>query len=318
MLSLLPAGLLNAQFNSSIEGTVTDPSGSAVPSATITLLNKQTGIKANVKTNTSGYLLFPSLGASVFTVTASGSGFNVKAVSDIRLESGSRRTVNMVLEVGTQTSVVTVQAEAAAVELSEAKVAGVIESKQLTDLPVAGRNYLALAALTPGVTGALAPGDVFAAQSGVNLNAGGQRSEQNGFAVDSGTVTSMVRHGQINLQPNTESIEEVQITVNNFSAASGSDAGAQVKVSTKAGTNQYHGSAAWFHQDNVLSSRSIFQSTVNPGNERSLPGFRRNEVAGSIRGPDPQESDLPLRFVRHPAARHGPDRRQHRGDSRVG
>jgi hypothetical protein len=273
------------QFTSSTEGTVTDPSNSAVPGATITLLNTETGIKTSVMTDGAGYFVFPSLPAGVFSITASGAGFKMKEVSGLRLESGTRRTVNIVLEVGTQTAVVNVQAEAAAVDLSEAKVAGVIESKQLTDLPVPGRNYMALVALMPGVTGALAASDVFAAQTGVNFNAGGQRSEQNGFAVDSGTVTSMVRHGQINLQPNTESIQEVQVTVNNFSAASGSDAGAQIKVASKAGTNDYHGSASWFHQDNVLSSRSIFQSTVNSANGRSLPAFRRNEVAGSLGGP---------------------------------
>src|SRR5260370_6836449 len=132
---------------------------------------------------------------------------------------------------------------------------------------------MALVALMPGVTGALAASDVFAAQTGVNFNAGGQRSEQNGFAVDSGTTTSMVRHGQINLQPNTESIQEVQVTVNNFSAASGSDAGAQVRVATKSGTNDFHGSASWFHHHNMLSSPNIFQSTVNPLNSRPLPLF---------------------------------------------
>ena len=284
---MLTAALMWGQFTSSIEGTVSDPSGSAIPNATITLLNTQTGIKTTVNTNGAGYFVFPSLPAGVFDITATGSGFKAREVSAVRLETGTRRTVNMSLEVGTQTTVVNVQAEAAAVELSDAKVAGMIESKQLSELPVPGRNYMALAALVPGVTGTTnaASGDVFSAQTGVGFNAAGQRSEQNGFAVDSGTTTSMVRHGQINLQPNTESIQEVQVTVNNFSAAAGSDAGAQVRVTTKSGTNDFHGSASWYHQDNVLSSRNIFQSTVNPANGRSLGVFRRNEAAGSFGGP---------------------------------
>src|SRR6266567_3536425 len=155
-----------AQFTSSIEGTVTDPSGSAIPGAIITLSNTETGIKTEVRSNGAGYFLFPSLPPGAFTVTASGAGFKVEEVNDLRLESGTRRTVNMVLEVGTQTSVVNVRAEAAAVDLSEAKVAGVIESKQLSELPVPGRNYMALAALVPGITGttAAAAGDVFNAE----------------------------------------------------------------------------------------------------------------------------------------------------------
>jgi hypothetical protein len=273
------------QFSSSIEGTVTDSSSAAVPSATITLTNAGTNIKTIVQTNGAGYFLFPSLPAGVFHLNASAAGFKTTEISDIKLETGARRTANMTLEVGAQTAVVTVKAEVATVDLAEARVAGLIESKQLVDLPIPGRNFMALAALTPGVTGALVAADVFSAETQVNINAAGMRGEQNGFGVDGGTVTSMVRHGRTNLQPNPESIEEVQVTVNNFSAEAGNDAGASVKVSTRAGTNDWHGSASWFHQDNVLSSRSIFQSTVNSGNGRSLPAFRRNEFAGSIGGP---------------------------------
>src|SRR5712691_3665420 len=273
------------QFSSSIEGTVTDSSSAAVPSATITLTNAGTNIKTIVQTNGAGYFLFPSLPAGVFHLNASASGFKTTEISDLKLETGARRTANMTLEVGAQTAVVTVKAEVATVDLAEARVAGLIESKQLVDLPIPGRNFMALAALTPGVTGALVAADVFSAETQVNINAAGMRGEQNGFGVDGGTVTSMVRHGRTNLQPNPESIEEVQVTVNNFSAEAGTDAGASVKVSTRAGTNDWHGSASWFHQDNVLSSRNIFQSTVNSGNGRSLPAFRRNEVAGSIGGP---------------------------------
>src|SRR5689334_13304090 len=121
---ILTAHFAMAQFNSSIEGTVTDPSASAVPSATITLLNVETGIKTSVQTNAAGYFVFPSLPAGVFNVTASGAGFKAKEVTGIRLETGTRRTVNMTLEVGTQTTVVNIRAEAASVDLSEAKVAG--------------------------------------------------------------------------------------------------------------------------------------------------------------------------------------------------
>jgi Carboxypeptidase regulatory-like domain len=274
-----------AQFSSSIEGTVTDSSSAAVPGATIMLLNNGTGIKITVQTNGAGYYLFPSLPAGLFSLTASGTGFKTNEISDIRLESGARRTANVMLEVGAQATVVTVKAEVAAVDLSDAKVAGLIERTQIVELPIAGRNYMALVNLTPGVTGTLANADIFNAQAQVNINAGGLRGEQNGFAVDGGTTTSMVRHGQINLQPNAESIEEVQITVNDFSAAAGNDAGASVKVTTKAGTNDFHGSASWFHTDNVLSSRSIFQNTVNQATGRVLPVSRKNEAAGSFGGP---------------------------------
>ena len=273
------------QFTSSIEGIVTDSSSAPVPGATIALLNTETGIKTSIQTTGAGYFLFPSLPAGFFNLTASATGFKTAEISGLKLEVGARRTANMALEVGAQATVVTVQAEVAAVDLAEARVANVVESKQLVDLPIPGRNFMALAVLTPGVTGALVAPDVFSAEQQVNINAAGMRGEQNGYTVDSGTVTSMVRHGRTNLQPNPESIGEVQVTVNNFSAEAGNDAGASVKVLSRSGTNDYHGSASWFHQDNVLASRSIFQSTVNPGNGRALPAFRRNEFAGNLGGP---------------------------------
>jgi len=276
---------LMAQFSSSIEGTVTDPSSAAVPNANITLLNQGTGIKLTTTTNGAGYYLFPSLPAGLFSVTAAGSGFKTNEITDIRLETSTRRTANMTLEVGAQATVVNVKAEVAAIDVTDAKVVGMIESKQLAELPIPGRNFMALVTLTPGVTGTNAAPDIFNAENQVNMNAAGLRGEQNGFAVDGGTVTSMVRHGRVNLQPNAESIAEVQIAVNDFSATRGNDAGASIRVTTKQGTNQYHGSASWFHQDNKLTSRNLFQNTINPVTGRILPVTRRNEVAGGFGGP---------------------------------
>src|SRR5207244_7576437 len=123
----------------------------------------------------------------------------------------------------------------------DVRLAGAIETRQLIELPTGGQAFMSLVALTAGITGSGAS-DVFNAEQQVGLSANGQRGEQNGFAVDSGTVTSMVRHGRTNMQPNLESIQEMQITVANFSAESASDAGVNINVVTKGGANQYHGS----------------------------------------------------------------------------
>jgi opacity protein-like surface antigen len=278
--------VLNAQFSSSIEGTVTDQSGAVLPKATLTLVNQDTGIRSGVNASEAGYYRFPALAAARFTLTITAPGFRTVTMSDLRLEVGERRTVNINLEVSAQETSVTVTATQAAVELAEARVSGVIATKDVTDLPIVGRNFLNLVSLTPGVTGA-PPGlgssssqsgnDVFNADPNVSLNASGNRSEQNGFAVDSGTTTSMVRHGVVNLQPNAESIQEVRITVNNFSAEHGSDAGALVNALTKQGTNAFHGSFAYWHSSNALQAPNVFQ--------RSVPEFQRNEEAGSFGGP---------------------------------
>lgn len=276
---------LTAQFTSAVEGTVTDPSGAVVPNASLTIQNAATGIKATAPTSASGYFRFPALPASTFRLTATASGFKTTQVNDLRLQVGETRTVDLALEVGAAATAVTVEATAAAVELSVARVSSVVDQKQLTDLPLQGRNFLGLVALTPGVTGSTGQNDVFGSEPQIAMNAAGLRGEQNGFAVDSGTVTSMVRHGRINMQPNAESIQEMRVAVNNFSAEQGNDAGASVNVLTRSGTNRYHGSLGFFHTDNALQSRTIFQNTRNALTGRILPVSRRNEAVGSIGGP---------------------------------
>lgn len=204
--------LLWGQFTSSIEGTITDQSGAAVPGATVALLNVATGIKTTIQSTNVGFYQFPTLPAGVYTLSISAAGFRASEITDLRLEIGDHRTANVSLQVGAQATSVAVKAESAIVDLAEASISTVIESKMLADLPLAGRSFLALAMTTPGVTGVSVPADVFGGETQVNVNVGGQRGEQNGFAVDSGTVSSMVRHGRTNLQPNAESVQELQVS----------------------------------------------------------------------------------------------------------
>jgi hypothetical protein len=110
-----------AQFSSSIEGTITDPSNAALVGTSVNLVNAETGIKTTVQSNSAGYFLFPSLPAGMFNLTAAAAGFRTEEVSAIRLESGTRRTVNVSLEVGSQATILTVKAEVAAVDLADAK-----------------------------------------------------------------------------------------------------------------------------------------------------------------------------------------------------
>lgn len=276
-----------AQFTSQIEGTVFDPSRSIVPTATVTLENVDTGVKAVAQTNSSGYYRFPTLPAGTFKITVAAQGFKAQELVNVRLELDETRTVNLTLQVGAAASTVTVTAEAAAVELSDARVSGVIQNSEMQSMPIAGQNILALTILTPGVIGTTqgTGSNTFSGQSTPGLNAGGTRTEQNGYGLDGSTVGSMVRNSYDNLTPNEESIEDVHVSVNDYSAENGRNAGAFVNALTKSGTNNYHGSLLFFHQDNVLTSRTLFQNTVNPLTGRVLPVSRRNEAGGSLGGP---------------------------------
>jgi hypothetical protein len=285
-LALLSAGALNAQFTSSVEGTIHDDSGAVIPNAALILKAVETGVATTAVSSGTGYFRFPSLPSARFTLSASATGFKGAEISEFRVQVGETRTINVKLEVGAQATVVSVTGEAPLVEASEGRVSAVIEGQKLADLPLVGRNFYSLVVLTPGVTGLPTGGtqaysqstvDVFVPEFGVNMNAGGTRAEQNRFSLDSGNVTSMVRGGVVNVTPNAESIQELRISVNNFSAEYGAGAGAGVSAISKSGTNSPHGAASWFHTGNRLQARNVFSTSV--------PVFRRNEWIGALGGP---------------------------------
>jgi hypothetical protein len=276
-----------AQFTSSIEGTVTDPQGAVVPAATVTATNEDTGVSQTVQTSSAGYYRFPSLSASPYTVKVSLAGFKTRVQEHIRLQAAQTRTVNVALELGAADSEeITVMGEAPLVETAEGRVSGLIEETQVKDIPLIGRNFFNLVVLTPGVTGtasgggnayAQATGDIFNNEFGVNLHANGARTESNSFLVDSGNVTSSQRNGVANVNPNAEMVQEVRISVNNFSAEYGRNASALVNIITKSGSNDWHGSLAAYYTNEGLQEKNVFQS--------SIPDFSRKEYSWGFGGP---------------------------------
>ena len=276
-----------AQFNSAIEGTVTDPSGGAVPNAKVTIKNLATSHEETVSTTALGYYRFNSLPAARFDVTAAASGFETTVEPGVVLAVSEIKVVNLTLSLGTASTQLTVSAAAPAVETSEGRVTGVIQEAQVHDLPLSGRNFYDLVVTTPGVTGlavgggqsyAQASGDIFNPEFGVNLNANGQRAEANNYLVDSASVESGQTGSIVNVNPNAEDVQEVRVSVNDFSAEWGRASSALVNVLTKSGSNQFHGVMDEFHTDNVLQSRNIFQLP-------SGPIYRRNEFGGAFGGP---------------------------------
>jgi hypothetical protein len=276
-----------AQFNSGIEGTVSDPSGGVVPGATVTIKNVDTGLSQSQKTSASGYYRFTLLPASVFDITVTAAGFETTVQEKVQLDVASIKTVNVTLQLGTTTTQVTVTAAPPPVETSQGRISGLIEQSKVEELPLVGRNFFTLVVLTPGVTGlpsgggqsyAQATGDIFTTEYGVALNANGQRGMSNNFAVNSASTNNVAHGGLTNFSPNADSVQEVRVSTNNFSAESGRNSSVNVNVVTKQGTNEFHGTASWFHTNNVLQSRNIFQLPTGPV-------FRRNEGAWSFGGP---------------------------------
>src|SRR5713226_1301660 len=277
---------LRAQFTSVIEGRVSDPSDASIPNAEVTVENQATGVKRVVRTSEVGYYRVASLPPGQFAIRVSAQGFDT-AVFERVLENDQTKTFNFQLKIGSSSTEVNVVGEAPLVETGEAKISGHIPERQVSQLPLVGRNFMTLVVLTPGVTGlpsgggqayAQATGDVFSAEYGVNLNANGQRAESNNFQVDNASVNGSPRGGVSNFSPSADAVQELRVSVNNFSAESGRNSSASVNVVTKSGTNEYHGTAGWYHTNNKLTGRnSIFQPKV--------PVFRRNQVNATLGGP---------------------------------
>ncbi len=283
---LLTPAVIFAQFTSAIEGTVSDPSGAVVANAHVTLRATNTGTLWRTDTSGSGHYDFPSLSAAQFEISVAAAGFETSLHPNIVVGGGQTLTVNITLKVGMAETTVTVNAEPPPIDTADSRISGGLTENEVHDLPLTGRNYLTVLSVTPGVTGipsgggqsyAQSSGDIFTAEYSPGLNANGARGAGNNFMVNSASTNNVAHGGVTIFMPNAETIQEVVVLTNNFSAEYGRNNSIVVNAITKGGTNAFHGTASWYHTNNDLSARSEFQDQV--------PVFRRNETEATLGGP---------------------------------
>jgi hypothetical protein len=261
----------------SIQGTVDDQSRAAVPGVTITATNVETGDSRTTTTNDRGVYRITSLSPGRYTVTASIEGFRKVVQNDQVLSVGATLGLNFTLETGVVTETVEVQSVAPDIQTEKADVSAIVERRKVVDLPLVGRNVLALAALQPGITGIPGTQDFLAPEQGLGINASGQRGSGNNSMVDGMSINGGPWGGTVLLVPNAEAVQEFQVIANNPSAEFGRNSGAAVSIITKGGTNDLSGSVFQFHRNESLRAHGIF--------ERSKPDFNRNDFGLSIGGP---------------------------------
>ena len=286
LLMSLPA---RAQFESGVEATVVDPSGAAIPGAELTLTNQATQITEHAKANSQGYVHILQLPLGVYNATITEPGFETWKLSDINVDAREVRTLYPKLKIGETSTTVSVTADTQQVETTSGNIGRTLESKTVQDSPMLGQNiYAGVATLAPGVTGLgdasgniSAAGSVgvssFTAESGYQINAAGQRQENNEFQIDGTIVDSDSRDGVVNITPEPAIVQEMKVTASNFTANNGQESGALIQIFTKPGTNQFHGQLSEFHTDDWLTSRTHFQTEV--------PKTVRNDFGGTIGGP---------------------------------
>ena len=269
-----------AQFQSGIEGTVRDTSGALIVGAKVTVTDTQIGVAKTVTTNQSGYFRIDSIGASRYTVQIQMSGFKAWDQKDLTLQVGETRTLAPVLEVGLASAEVTVSASEVTLDLVSPTTGSVIPEATLQETPLTGQNIYGLTALTPGMTGAAvqtAGNDNYTDEYAININAAGLRQEENGFQIDGAYTNTPSRGGGTSISPNPEIVQSMEVRTNDFDASKGRNGGATVDVFTRAGSNQFHGTADYYFLNNSLSARLESES--------SLPTFQRNEMGATFGGP---------------------------------
>ncbi|HJZ98287.1 MAG TPA: TonB-dependent receptor [Candidatus Solibacter sp.] len=275
-----------AQFSSAIQGTITDSSNAAVPGARVTLKNVDTGIVREAVTNTDGVYRISSLGPGTYTLSVEKSGFASAERSSVVLDVSQTAKLDVSLSVGAVSEHVDVAATIGLLETEQGRVSGHINETHIKELPINGRNVLNLIAIQPGIVGrGLSAGlysgggsDSFSGETQPSVFANGQRFEGNNYTLDDTNTNGEARNGVTNIVPNSEAVEEVRITANNFSAVDGRNPGAQIQMLTKAGTNQFHGVAAYYFVNDRLASRGIFDPA-------QLPSIRKHLYDGAIGGP---------------------------------
>ncbi|HKE21112.1 MAG TPA: carboxypeptidase regulatory-like domain-containing protein [Bryobacteraceae bacterium] len=272
--AMLAAGLLPLQAplhaqvstTSMINGTVTDPSGSAVAGAKVTITNSASEAKWETISNSVGSFSQPGLGTGQYEVSITSPGFKTFREVGIALESAGVYTVTAVMNVGDTSAAVTVSASATAVQTSSPEISSTVSAEETEALPLNGRNYEGLGSLMPGVynnspVAGLGTGG-FNTTNALSVN--GQGLGGSLYLLDGVWNTSSENHNQTNIMPNPDSIAEVKVLQNNYDAKYTIMGGGVIMVLTKSGTDDFHGGLWEFFRNTDLDDRNYFSPTVPP------------------------------------------------------
>jgi hypothetical protein len=277
MLAAVPPAAAQTD-TATITGIVTDASGSAIPDAAIEATNTGTGLKYRGASNESGTYTVTALPIGAYEMSITAKGFQTVQRPGIRLSAGDRARIDVQLQLGTLSQSVMVLGEAPLLQSESANLNQIIENTTITQMPLNGRNYQQLAMLAPGVIPARNRNFVTDAFS-VN----GASWLQNQFIMD-GMDNSNYHYGIViasnqAIKPSIDAIQEFKVETHNASAEFGRGGGGIVQVTTRSGTNEFHGTAFEFLRNDKLDANNFFNSG------RPKPPFRQNQFGGTMGGP---------------------------------
>ncbi len=294
LISLGAHGVFAQTDTGIIAGTVTDATGAVIPDASILATNAENGLKLSAVSNGTGEFTILAVPRGNYSVAAAAKGFQTQSVS-VTVVVTSTQTVSFQLSLAGTATTVQVTGAAPLIDTSDATVGATIEGKQVTDLPLNGRNFSQLALLTPGVTRG-AYGDVASGGGSSNMTETNRNNESGAAAISVNGLRPQADNyildgvdnndGLVNtilFYPNIDATQEFKVNTNIAPAEYGRAGGAIVMSSTKAGTNQYHGSAFWFYRDKSFDSNPNYRFNGAP--VTAAAGFLRNQPGFSLGGP---------------------------------
>ena len=283
-LLLLCSPFLHAQATGSFSGTVSDNSGAVVSGAKVRVTAQATNISRDTVTDDTGHFLIPLLGPTTYMIRVEAPGFRASEAKDIRLQIDEHRELDFKLVPASVTASVDVNATEVAVETTTPTLGQVITAEEVAELPLNGRNFVQLATLTPGTTAETSPTSFFngaasseaSTRGSFSLSVGGSRAQSTDWLLD-GNDNNQLDEGGIAIFSSIDDIQEFKVLTYNYSAEYGERAGPTVLVTTKSGSNQWHGSLFEFFRNTKLDARSRFATSVEK--------FNLNQFGGSFGGP---------------------------------
>lgn len=270
----------------SVFGTITDARGSGVPGATVTITNTGTNVSETIKTDGSGYYTQTRLIPGKYRIKVEAGGFKTAVVETVAVSIDTASEARVVLQPGQISEQITISGAAPSLMTDRSDVSVIFENRQVTDLPILDRNFTKFILLTPGAqqlgwqqTPAENP------QGSTQTMVNGQHFSGTGYQLD-GTENRDPILGLIVVNPNFEAIGETKITSQNYDAEFGQAIAGVVAVSTKSGTNDMHGAAFLFRQNDVLQARNpLSQFQKDPTTGKFIPDTLRNQFGGAVGGP---------------------------------
>ena len=267
-----------AQDTASITGTITDPSGAAVPNAQVTVTNAEHGINRSTTSNGSGDFLFSSLPIGSYDLAVTAEGFKKYEAKGIVLVIAQKARVNVTLQVGTiSTEVVVEGIEVAQVETQSSDLGNTISGKEISQLELNGRDFTQLVTLSPGVTNQSGQDEGGEGATTVAFSINGGRTEYNNFEIDGGDALDNGSNTTINVYPSIDAIAEVKVLTSNYGAQYGKNGSGTVEVETKSGTNHFHGDLYEFLRNDDFNATQFGLTSV--------PEYKKNDFGFTIGGP---------------------------------